>query len=94
MKRNKTHYGLIWFFSTIGLFFLAVVVAFVLDYGFNGLLCEWLSSFLTSQWGGVYWRRVYAAGMVLVFFVCLLLTTVGVLSAVSYTHLDVYKRQG
>ena len=83
MKRNKTHYGLIWFLSTIGLFFLAVVVAFVLDYGFNGLLREWLSGFLSSQWGGVDWRRVYAAGMVLVFFVCLLLTTVGVLSARS-----------
>ena len=58
MKRNKTHYGLIWFLSTIGLFFLAVVVAFVLDYGFNGLLREWLSGFLSSQWGGVDWRRV------------------------------------
>ena len=81
MKRNKPHYGLIWFFSTAGLFFLAVIVVFVLDYGFNGLLREWLTGFLASQWGGVDWQRVYVTGMALVFLVCLLLTTVGVVCA-------------
>ena len=54
MKRNKPHYGLIWFFSTVGLFFLAVIVVF-------GSLTLYLRNEMFIKWKPTILYWIFAA---------------------------------